>query len=290
MKIVCPIPIDYNLTLLINSGIIDFYFGYIPYFWRRKYSLLSSINRRYNSREQLNSKKKIIKLIEKHVKENFKFYMALNAPLYTSEQISNITEEVRGFRKKGLTGVIVSDVGLIISIRTNFPEMEIHASCGTVCLNSQSVSLFHKIGVNRVILERSLDIAEIQTIVMDNPGVEFEAFAYITPPNDCLYIDGLCTHHHYDKKRTPCFRERHYLERLPKIERERGAYLRIYHLFNIGIQYIKFPERGAKADEILSKYRTMIRFIRYLSLIKPNSFNEFKQKIMPVFKKWKMLY
>jgi hypothetical protein len=290
MKIVCPIPADYNIKLLINSGISEFYFGYIPVFWKKEYSLLSSINRRYSSQEQLGSKSKIMRLIEGQAKKNIRFYLALNAPLYTSEQISGITQEVGRFKEKGLAGVIVSDAGLIMNIRRNFPTLEIHASCGAVCLNSQSVKWFHEIGAKRVILERSLGIGEIQTLVKENPKVEFEAFACVAPPDDCLYIDGLCTHHHCDRKRTPCFRERNYLRKLPKAESEEGKYLRIYRLFNAGVRYIKFPERGAKAHEIISKYSIMISFIRYLSAVKPKSLNEFKRKITPILNKWKTLY
>jgi len=54
MRIISPLPADCHLEPLINQGITEFYFGQIPYFWRRRYSLLNSINRRTDGKIKLN--------------------------------------------------------------------------------------------------------------------------------------------------------------------------------------------------------------------------------------------
>ncbi|MEK6646228.1 MAG: hypothetical protein AABY84_06115, partial [Candidatus Firestonebacteria bacterium] len=65
MEIVAYVPSDYNLTPLIDKGITEYYFGHIPFFWRRTYSLINSINRRYQLEGQITQLRLLEKVLTK---------------------------------------------------------------------------------------------------------------------------------------------------------------------------------------------------------------------------------
>ena len=164
MKIVCPLPSDYDIKPLLDLSVKDYYFGYIPSYWSKNYSLVNSINRRYSFEAQCLSQKSLKFLLERYAKRNINFYITFNAPLYTTEQITKILHTLKTLLKRGLRGVIISDLGLIVAARKWFPHMEIHASCGTVCLNSETVQFLSDRKVQRIILPRSLSLSEIKML------------------------------------------------------------------------------------------------------------------------------
>jgi collagenase-like PrtC family protease len=200
--------------------------------------------------------------------------MALNSPFYNIEQIKKILKMLRQFQKIGLNGVVVADIGLILAIKKNFPNLEIHISCVAACLNSQSIKFYQTIDASRIILPRSLDIAEIESIRRENRKVKLEA---IITTKDCLNIDGLCTHlHANDNTTAPCTEEINYSKRI-KTKVARDSYLRLYYLYLIGIDYIKFPRRGETAEEMLNKNNFAVTLINRLSRVKPKSISEIKE-------------
>ncbi|MGD0335619.1 MAG: U32 family peptidase [Candidatus Omnitrophota bacterium] len=262
MKLVVPIPADYNLLPFIRSNITEFYFGYIPLWWKEKYSLLNSINRRYAPLEQCDSIRVIKKIIKEFKNKNTNFSMAVNAPLYTTKQINKIVNTVEYFYSIGLGAVIVADIGLILAIKKYLPGIKIHISCVAGCFNSYAADFFKQIGADRIILPRSVGISEIASICARNRNIELEA---MTTTKDCLNIDGLCTHHHgKDNTISPCYEEYRYLKRA-RINVPEDDLQRIYQLFKNGITYLKLPRRGETAEEMLRKNRLVISLINRIS-------------------------
>ena len=75
MKIMCFLPADYNLAPLIKTGITEYYFGYTPPFWQKKYTKINSINRRYEQKVQTESLENVMKLLQLTPKS---LYVVLN--------------------------------------------------------------------------------------------------------------------------------------------------------------------------------------------------------------------
>mgnify|MGYP001193080346 CR=1 FL=1 len=265
MKISCPVTSDYDIEKLTRLGIDEYFFGFMPDFWRKKYSLINSINRRYTAEEQLYDEGRILKLISGYTKYGIRFYMNLNSPLYTSSQLPAIMKLIGKFKKYGLSGIQVSDIGLILTAKKAFPSLKINVSCVAACLNSECAEFYRKLGAERIILERSLTIPEIKNIVSANSNIEFEAFVYPMPPHGCPNIDGLCTHHHSDKKNTPCIKEKLLLSDNTALSRESDPLAHIYRLYKAGVNTIKFPDRGSTSEQIINRYRRIITLIAYLS-------------------------
>ena len=60
--------------------------------------------------------------------------------------------------------LIMSDPGLIMLVRENFPEMDIHLSVQANAVNWATVKFWKQMGLTRVILSRELSLDEIEEI------------------------------------------------------------------------------------------------------------------------------
>ena len=256
MKIIVPIPNDYKINVLQKMGIDEFYFGFVPTFWKEKYSLHASVNRRYAETEQHYEEKKLLNLIQQY--NRAKFYAAFNASLYNTDQIDKLMKVLKRFYGYGLKGVILSDLGLLNEARRQMPKMEIHLSCLAACMNQYGVEFFKGLGVNRVILPRSTALDEIQELKRMFPGVIFEV---LIRTKDCPNIDGLCTHHHFGNVQQMCSLENRYFKDQPGIPESENIFSRLESLIDAGADVLKFPRRGESQKDFV------IQNIQYFNFI-----------------------
>jgi len=85
--------------------------------------------------------------------------------------------------------LIVSDPGLIMLIRENYPDMELHLSVQQNNVNWASAKFWGQIGIKRIILARELSLKEMKEITEKNPDLEFEAFVHGAM---CMAYSGRC--------------------------------------------------------------------------------------------------
>lgn len=258
-------PSDYDLAPLIDRGITEYYFGHVPPFWLNKYSMINSINRRYQLEGQMGSLRNLKKLLEKNHGARIKFFLALNNHLYTQDQIDQILSYFKGLFLGGLEGVICADVGLMRVLKSRFSSLKIHTSLGAPCLNSEAVKFFKKLGVERVILDRSVTVAEAAMIRTKNPDIELEAFSEQT---GCPHTEAVCTHYH--GRNCVCLANI-YRFAVPPADIKSfymDLFSRLHSLYKIGIDYVKISRpsnKGMTGKEILQRYETTFSFIRALS-------------------------
>ncbi|MGL1958927.1 MAG: tRNA 5-hydroxyuridine modification protein YegQ [Colwellia sp.] len=96
--------------------------------------------------------------------------------------------------------LIMSDPGLIMMVRENFPDMSIHLSVQANAVNWATVKFWHQQGVERVILSRELSLDEIEDIRMHCPEMELEVFVHGAL---CMAYSGRCLLSGYINKRDP---------------------------------------------------------------------------------------
>ncbi|MEI8011699.1 MAG: U32 family peptidase C-terminal domain-containing protein, partial [Candidatus Omnitrophota bacterium] len=84
---------------------------------------------------------------------------------------------------------IMSDPGLIMLLRENYPREVIHLSVQANTVNYAAVSFWHKIGVTRIILSRELHVNEIKEIREHCPVIELESFVHGAI---CIAYSGRC--------------------------------------------------------------------------------------------------
>ena len=95
---------------------------------------------------------------------------------------------------------IMSDPGMIMLMREQHPDQEIHLSVQANTVNYASAKFWEKVGIKRIILSRELSIREIKTIHEYCPEIELEAFVHGAI---CIAYSGRCLISNYMSYRDP---------------------------------------------------------------------------------------
>ncbi len=96
--------------------------------------------------------------------------------------------------------LIMSDPGLIMLIRENWPDVPIHLSVQMNTVNAAAVKFWQGIGIERIILSRELSLAEVEEIRQQCPDIELEVFVH---GSLCIAYSGRCLLSGYFNHRDP---------------------------------------------------------------------------------------
>lgn len=105
-----------------------------------------------------------------------KFYLTVNTLLKDNE-ISELYDYIRPFYEGGLDAVIVQDLGVMQTIRSLFPELEIHASTQMTITAADGAAFIKEQGASRVVPARELSLDEIREM-KSKTGMEIECFVH----------------------------------------------------------------------------------------------------------------
>ncbi|RLL36559.1 U32 family peptidase [Acinetobacter cumulans] len=126
-----------------------------------------------------------------------KFYVVVNIQPHNSK-LKNFIRDLTPIIEMKPDALIMSDPGLIMMVRENFPEIDIHLSVQANAVNWATVKFWQKMGLTRVILSRELSIEEIEEIKTQVPGMEIEVFVHGAL---CMAYSGRCMLSGYMNKR-----------------------------------------------------------------------------------------
>jgi U32 family peptidase len=96
--------------------------------------------------------------------------------------------------------LIMSDPGLIMMVREEWPEMPIHLSVQANTVNGAAARFWQKVGISRIILSRELSLDEIAAVRQDCPEMELEVFVHGAL---CIAYSGRCLLSGYFSHRDP---------------------------------------------------------------------------------------
>jgi len=96
--------------------------------------------------------------------------------------------------------LIMSDPGLIMLIRENWPDMPIHLSVQMNTVNAAAVKFWQGVGIERIILSRELSLTEVEDIRQQCPDIELEVFVH---GSLCIAYSGRCLLSGYFNHRDP---------------------------------------------------------------------------------------
>ncbi|MDG2953221.1 tRNA 5-hydroxyuridine modification protein YegQ [Bisgaard Taxon 10/6] len=128
-----------------------------------------------------------------------KFYVVVNIAPHNSK-LKTFVKDVQKIVEMKPDALIMSDPGLIMLVRENFPEMPIHLSVQANAVNWATVKFWKQMGLTRVILSRELSIEEIAEIRRQVPDIELEIFVHGAL---CMAYSGRCLLSGYINKRDP---------------------------------------------------------------------------------------
>ncbi|WP_448573021.1 peptidase U32 family protein [Trichothermofontia sp.] len=115
-------------------------------------------------------------------------YVTLNAFLH-DEDLAGLADYGRFLAAIGVKAAIVSDLGVIRTLRRACPELDIHLSTQASCLNTAAAKLWQRAGVKRIIAGRELSIAAAGTL-QQQAAIDVELFIHGAM---CMAYSGHCT-------------------------------------------------------------------------------------------------
>jgi putative protease len=113
-------------------------------------------------------------------------YVVLNGFLH-DQDLEELVEFIKYIEKVGVDAVIVSDLGVIATVREH-TNLEVHLSTQASCLNTYSAKLWKKMGVTRIVLGREVSIQEA-AIIKKEADIEIEMFIH---GSMCMAYSGNC--------------------------------------------------------------------------------------------------
>ena len=128
-----------------------------------------------------------------------KFYVVVNIAPHNAK-LKTFIRDLKPVVEMGPDALIMSDPGLIMLVRENFPDMDIHLSVQANAVNWATVKFWKQMGLTRVILSRELSLEEIEEIRTQVPDMEIEIFVHGAL---CMAYSGRCLLSGYINKRDP---------------------------------------------------------------------------------------
>ena len=116
-----------------------------------------------------------------------KVLLAINI-LFEDNELQSALDCIVDAYNMGVDAFIIQDLALAHLVKTNFQEIEIHASTQMAVHNLEGVQALEKLGFKRVVLARETPLEEIKRI-KENSSVEIEYFAHGAL---CVSFSGNC--------------------------------------------------------------------------------------------------
>lgn len=207
-----------------EAGADEFFCGYVPYSWAKKYGTVMPLNRRevfcYNVQLGSYSELEILSaMIKKYRKP---VHLTFNSLYYIPQQYPEIAEIIQNCMKLGFCSYIIADPALILYLRNHGTDCDIHLSGETGEINSRMVDVLQRQKLKRVIFHRKNTFEDMQSVIHaeqlvggERAQTEFEAFIL----NEmCQFSGAFCNSLHCDEMGYLC-RVPYHLEKIAKKDR-----------------------------------------------------------------------
>ena len=129
----------------------------------------------------------LVSIIEYAIVRNVHIYIAVNT-LYKNAEIPQVLEFVNLMHQEGAAAFILQDPGLAYILKTQYPQIEIHASTQMSVHSTKGVHFMKSMGFSRVVLSRELSLAEVAEITAAT-DLECEVFVHGAL---CVSYSGQC--------------------------------------------------------------------------------------------------
>ena len=199
MKIVAGMGSIDEYERFVEAGADEFFCGYVPYSWSKKYGTIMPLNRRevlcYNVQLGAFSELEILSdMIKKYKKP---VHLTFNSLYYLPEQYLEIADIIRQCMSLGFRSYIIADPALLVYLRENNVDCEIHLIGETGEVNSQMANFFAEFGLKRLIFHRKNTFQDMASVTEKCKKIsEFEAFIL---NEQCQFTGAFCNSLHCDE-------------------------------------------------------------------------------------------
>lgn len=130
--------------------------------------------------------KQVIALKEKY--PGRRLHCALNISFHDDE-IDSLRQNFDYFKLYPIDAFIVQDIGIVPLLQKEFPDVQLHLSTQSSCVNSEAVKMYKAMGFSRIVLGREISLDQIRRIKDTVPDMELEAFCHGAM---CIAYAGRC--------------------------------------------------------------------------------------------------
>jgi len=116
------------------------------------------------------------------------FFLASNIAAHNNK-LKTYLRDLEPIIEMGPDALIMSDPGLIMMVREQWPDVVIHLSVQSNVVNFAAVKFWQNMGLRRIILSRELSLKEIAQIREQCPDMELEVFVHGAL---CIAYSGRC--------------------------------------------------------------------------------------------------
>lgn len=124
----------------------------------------------------------------RRIKGERKLYCALNV-FFHQRDLRKLEEELELIGSYPFDAFIVTDIGVVPTLRSRFPDTPLHLSTQANCLNAAAARMYGDLGFSRIILGREVSLSEIREIRDALPDMELESFVHGAM---CIAYSGRC--------------------------------------------------------------------------------------------------
>lgn len=178
---------------LTAGGADEFFAGYIPAQWLRRYGWEAPLNRRsYGPECQFLRAGDLREAVETVHAEGKRIFLTLNHHAYAQEQVPLIRDIVAETEAIEPDGYIVADPALMVLLTTWGITRPLHLSTGAGCYNSETVRYLCSLAnVRRVVIPRKMSLHEMSMLIesLNDLDLEFEAMMI---GYRCYFNDEFC--------------------------------------------------------------------------------------------------
>ena len=198
---------NFNITSGFNSlesvhkmkeaGADELYGGFLPKELDKKWPVAFNILNRRGEDANFSDWNEFEKAVNQARKYNLPVYATFNG-LYIEKQyklILNLIDKISSL--KGIKGIIVNDMSLLLLLKERKYKKEIAISTGGTTFNADTVQFYKSLGAKRIILDRQLSIEDIIKIIKSDESLHYEIFGF---GGSCFFIDGFCSFFHCSEK------------------------------------------------------------------------------------------
>ena len=194
----------------VRAGADELFCGYVPFSWSEKYGTVLPLNRRevLNYNVQIGSFRELEILANMVQKYQKPVHLAFNSLYYRPEQYEEIAQIIQQCRGIGFDSYILADPALLVYLRKEKIDCEVHLSGDLGTVNSAMTEVFAKEYPKRIIFQRKNTISEMRAVIRHITAqkeaarkewtypTEFEAFAL----NElCQFSGAFCNSLHCDE-------------------------------------------------------------------------------------------
>jgi putative protease len=205
VKLLVPLSNSVDFLPLVEAGADEFYCGFVPHEWLRRYQNILPLNRRefmiMPSNLTSYTEMDIIGKMARDTGVSVK--IAINYLYYLEEQYDLILEIVKKLIDKGLDTFIIADPALILFLKEKQVPCKIHLSGENGAYNALSMRFFLDLGVDRFVFSRKNTVDDIRSCIesIGRDSAEFEAFIL---NERCFFSGAFCNTFHCDELLNIC--------------------------------------------------------------------------------------